>query len=228
MKKPMAVSLVLFAMMASAAAISYAVAPTAKMADRRGQFDLETRIPREFGDWKVDPTIVPLQVDPDTQARLNRIYNQTLSRTYINRDGERVMLSIAYGGDQSDNMGVHKPEVCYVAQGFDVRRNEVGEVATPHGNLPVRQLLAVTGARSEPITYWITIGDKITRPGIDQRLQELKIGLTGVVPDGMLVRVSTLDTDTSHAYGVQADFIRALIDRLPAADRARLIGTFNG
>lgn len=226
--KRMTLSVVLFALMASTAAVTYGVAPTVKMADQRGRFDLDARIPSEFGDWKIDPTVVPLQVDPDTQARLNRIYNQTLSRTYINRDGDRVMLSLAYGGDQSDSMGIHKPEVCYVAQGFDLRRNEVGEVSTAHGKLPVRQLLAVAGARSEPITYWITIGDKITRPGIDQRLQELKIGLTGVVPDGMLVRVSTIDTDTSHAYGVQAEFIRALMERLPAADRARLIGTFSG
>ncbi|WEF35678.1 exosortase-associated protein EpsI, B-type [Pseudoduganella chitinolytica] len=215
---------VLFALMASTAAITYAVAPTAKMADKRAKFDLDTGVPRNFGDWKVDPMVVPLQVDPDTQTRLNRIYNQTLSRTYMNSRGERVMLSIAYGGDQSDNMGVHKPEVCYAAQGFGIRDVKSAEVATDQGALPVRQLLAVAGARSEPITYWITIGDTITRPGFDQRLQELKIGLTGQVPDGMLVRVSSIDTDASRAYALQGEFIRALVGNLPAPDRARLIG----
>ncbi|AVR95975.1 exosortase-associated protein EpsI, B-type [Pseudoduganella armeniaca] len=224
MKKTNTLGIVLFALMASSAAITYAVAPTARMADKRAQFDLETRIPKSFGEWTVDPMVVPLQVDPDTQARLNRIYNQTLSRTYINSDGERVMLSIAYGGDQSDNMSVHRPEVCYTAQGFNIRTNVTTEVTTAQGTLPVRQLLAVAGARSEPITYWITVGDKITRPGFDQRLQELRIGLTGTVPDGMLVRVSSIDTDTKRAYELQTAFIRDLIGKLPAPDRARLIG----
>lgn len=226
--KKMTLSVVLFALMASTAAVTQGVAPTIKMADKRAPFNLETQIPKSFGEWHLDPTVIPLQVDPDTQARLNRIYNQTLSRTYINRDGERVMLSMAYGGDQSDQMGLHKPETCYSAQGFDVRSNVAVEVKLPQGALPARQLLAVAGARSEPITYWVTIGDKVTRSGIDQRLEEIRIGLTGTVPDGMLVRVSSIDTDTTHAYPVQEGFIRALIASLPAEDRARLIGVFNG
>ena len=226
--KRMTLSVVLFALMASTAAVTYGVAPTTKMADKRARFDLDSRVPKAFGEWRLDPTVVPLQVDPDTQARLNRIYNQTLSRTYINRDGERIMLSMAYGGDQSDQMGLHKPETCYSAQGFDIRSNVPVEVQLPQGMLPARQLLAVAGGRSEPITYWVTIGDKVTRSGIDQRLEEIRIGLTGTVPDGMLVRISTIDTDTTHAYRIQEEFIRSLIASLPAQDRARLIGIFNG
>jgi EpsI family protein len=226
--KKMTLSAVLFALMASTAAVTYGVVPTEKMADKRGRFYLETQIPKAFGEWRLDPTVIPLQVDPDTQARLNRIYNQTLSRTYVNRDGERVMLSMAYGGDQSDQMGLHRPEVCYTAQGFQVLSNAAGEVALPQGALPVQKLMAVSGTRSEPITYWVTIGDKVAHGGVDQRLQKLRIGLTGVIPDGMLVRVSTIDTDTKHAYGIQEEFIRSLIASLPPQDRARLIGSFNG
>ncbi|GGX82231.1 EpsI family protein [Massilia dura] len=224
--KRMTLSAVLFVLMASTAAVTYGVAPTAKMADKRARFDLETQIPQAFGEWRLDPTVIPLQVDPDTQARLNRIYNQTLSRTYINREGARVMLSMAYGGDQSDQMGLHKPETCYTAQGFDVRSNVPAEVQLQQGVLPVRNLLAVAGGRSEPITYWVTIGDKVTRSGIDQRIQELRIGLTGTIPDGMLVRVSTIDTDTTRAFGIHKDFVRSLIASLPPQERTRLIGTF--
>jgi EpsI family protein len=226
--KKMTLGAVLFALMASTAAVSYGVVPTERMADKRGRFDLESQIPKTFGEWRVDPTVIPLQVDPDTQARLDRIYNQTLSRTYVNRDGERVMLSMAYGGDQSDQMGLHKPETCYTAQGFQVSDNVATELALPQGHLPVRQLLAVAGTRSEPITYWVTIGDKVTHTGIEQRLLQLRIGLTGTVPDGMLVRVSTLDTDMKRAYGIQEQFIRSLISSLPPQDRARLIGALNG
>jgi len=51
---------------------------------------------------------VPLIANPEQEAQINKIYNQTLTRTYVNPTGERIMLSIAYGGDQTDNMAVHK------------------------------------------------------------------------------------------------------------------------
>jgi EpsI family protein len=36
----------------------------------------------------------------------------------INPQGYRIMLSIAYGKNQSDALQLHKPEICYPAQGF--------------------------------------------------------------------------------------------------------------
>lgn len=217
-------NLLLGALMLGAAILSRGVAPSVKMSDQRPAFSLETAIPQSFGEWRVDTSIVPLQVDPDTQSRLNKIYNQTLARTYINRSGERVMLSIAYGGDQSDNMSVHKPEVCYAAQGFRVDRDEYGELATPYGQLPVKRLLAVTGNRSEPITYWITVGNKISKVGLQQRLEQLRYGLTGTVADAMLFRVSSIDTDLPHSYQLQANFVNTLLANMGPAERSRLIG----
>ncbi|PHV27021.1 EpsI family protein [Janthinobacterium sp. BJB426] len=224
MNAALRMNMLLGALLLGAAILSHGVAPGVKMADQRPSFSLEAAIPQAFGDWRVDSSIVPLQVDPETQERLNKIYNQTLSRTYINAHGERVMLSIAYGGDQSDNMGVHKPEVCYAAQGFQVERDEYGELASAYGSLPVKRLLAVNGNRSEPITYWITIGDKISKVGMQQRLEQLRYGLTGTVADAMLFRVSSIDTDLPRAYRLQADFVNGLLASMPPAQRSRLIG----
>jgi len=103
-----------------AAGMALALKPTAKVADAGPKIDLEVLIPKTFGDWKMDETIVPLMANPSRKALIKKIYSQTLSRTYINSSGDRIMLSIAYGGDQSDNMSVHKPEVCYPAQGFQI------------------------------------------------------------------------------------------------------------
>ncbi len=88
--------------MLAAAGMALGLKPTEKVADAGPKVDLETLIPKAFGDWKIDETIVPLLVDPETQAKLDKIYNQTLTRTYVNSQGARIMLSIAYGGDQSD------------------------------------------------------------------------------------------------------------------------------
>ncbi len=228
MKKPMAVSLVLAALMLCSAAVTRALTPTARMADAQGRFSLEQMVPRAFGEWQVDARVMPLQVDAATQARLDKIYSQTLGRTYVNRNGERIMLSIAYGGDQGDNMGVHKPEVCYTAQGFTVSGARQGSLETGFGSLPVKRLFAVAGARQEPITYWITVGHKATMPGVEQRLQELRYGLSGTVPDGMLVRVSSIGADTGPAYALQDQFVRALLAALEPRARERLVGVFGG
>lgn len=228
MKKTTVVSLVLGVLMLSSAALTRALTPTARMADAQGRFQLEQLVPRSFGEWEVDAHVMPLQVDPATQAKLDKIYNQTLGRTYINQRGERIMLSIAYGGDQGDNMGVHKPEVCYTAQGFSVRDGQEGALETGFGRLPVKRLFAVAGARQEPITYWITVGRKATMPGVQQRLQELRYGLSGTVPDGMLVRVSSLGSDAGAAYALQQEFVRAMLQAMDAAGRTRLVGVFEG
>ena len=39
------------------------------------------------------------------------------------------------------------------------------------------------------------------------RLAQLRYTLTGEIPDGILVRVSSIDRDESGAYERQADFI---------------------
>ncbi len=226
MNKAIKVSVMVAALMVSSAAVTKALTPHHKMADQKAKFSLEQMIPTSFGDWRVDTSIVPLQVDPDTQARLDRIYNQTLSRTYVNRNGDRVMLSLAYGGDQSDNTGLHRPEVCYAAQGFQIKRNDGVELRTAYGILPVRRLMAVAGSRNEPITYWVTVGDKAVQAGMQQKMQQLRLGLSGTVPDGMLVRVSTIDTDTTNAYQMQDGFINAMLASVSATDRQRLAGAF--
>jgi EpsI family protein len=228
MKKSLIVSLVLGATMATSAVVAAALTPHVKIADMQAKFNLEDMVPRQFGEWRVDETIVPLQVDPETQAKLNRIYNQVLARTYINRDGERIMLSLAYGGDQGDNMGVHKPEICYAAQGFEITRAGADALHTDYGNLPLKRLMAVNGARYEPITYWITIGNKAVKPGLDQRLTELKYGLTGTIPDGMLVRISNISRDPDSAYKVHDRFVQDMLHAMREPGRTRLIGAFDG
>jgi EpsI family protein len=227
MKKLFFINLALGLAMVMTAALTTAMTPTTKIADLRESVDLEALIPSSFNDWQIDASIVPLQIDPKTQAQLDKLYNQVMARTYVNADGVRVMLSVAYGGDQSDHLSLHKPEVCYLAQGFEIKQNVAGETATQYGNLPTRQLLAVRGNRNEPITYWVTIGDKAVLSGINQKLQQLRYGLSGKVPDGMLVRVSTLGANTDQAYQVHAYFIQDMLASMDMQARDRLIGMFD-
>lgn len=224
LKKP----LWLGAVMCIAAGLTIAVTPTAKMADAGPKVDLEHMIPETFGDWRVDQSIVPLMVAPDVQAKLDKIYNQTLARTYVNRRGERVMLSIAYGGDQSDGMRAHRPEVCYTSQGFQIVRSLLDQIDTGYGALPVKRLVATSGRRSEPITYWMVVGKWIALSGFGQKLAQLRYGLTGTVPDGILFRVSTIDTEYEQAFAIQNSFVKDLLKAVQPSTRTRVAGALQG
>lgn len=202
----------------------FALKPTKHAADYAPKFDLDTGIPKSFADWKVDETIVPIQADPERLALINKIYNQTLSRTYVNSKGERVMLSIAYGGDQSDNMQVHRPEVCYTGNGFTMTDLTTVNFETGYGAIPVKRVLATMSSRVEPITYWITIGDSVEKNPALRKLQLLKFGLTGTIPDGLLFRVSSIGTQSSQ-YPVQQDFVATLLKSVTPEFRKRLIGS---
>ena len=66
------------------------------------------------------------------------------------------------------------------------------------------------GQRFEPVTYWTVVGDHITTTGVNKKLTEMRYGLRGRVPDGMLVRVSSIDRDSPRAHRIQAEFAAAM------------------
>jgi EpsI family protein len=209
--------------MVAAALLAIVLTPTRLTAATAPKIDLETMIPKQFGDWHQLQELDVIAVSPEVQANLNKIYQQTLARTYVNSKGEQIMLSLAYGGDQRDGMQVHKPEICYPAQGFQVTKLTNGTLDTGFSQIPVKRLLTTQGARIEPITYWIIIGDTVAIDNFKWKLDQLKYGLTGKIPDGMIFRVSSIG-NVESAYAIQEEFIRDLLKSLPAASRKHLIG----
>jgi len=216
----------IFGLMMLAAGAAYALKPRLLMADMRNAVNLEETIPRIFGNWKEDTKVIPVQVSPEIQATLDNVYDQTLARTYINSQGQRIMLSIAYGGTQSRSLQVHRPEVCYTAQGFQVRYVADTKIRLSSGaSVPVRHLESVLSVRSEPITYWIRMGDGIANTGLDQAFARYKYGLSGWIPDGTLFRVSSVNQNSKEAYSIQSAFITELYSALNAQTRGILFGT---
>jgi len=219
----------LMAIMFAASAGAVALRPTPMIDDKAVNIDLEAMVPKEFGGWRIDTGITPIMPSPDVEAALSRIYTQTLTRTYVNAAGQRIMLSIAYGSQQNDQLRVHQPEGCYVGQGFHIARpSEATEIATSMGPLHVTQLTATSGARREPITYWVRIGDSIARTQWEMKKIQLRYGLTGSIPDGMLVRVSSISPSDSEAFALQRDFINDLLSSVDASQRRELVGKIYG
>lgn len=224
MKKPFIVSLMLGLLMVLSAVLTLAVTPSADIADARSQLDLEAMIPGSFGDWEIDSSAETLMVNPEVNETINKLYSETLSRTYTNTQGERVMLSIAYGRDQKKDLQVHRPEICYRSNGFSISELTKTFVDTTIGRVPVMRLVAKQGARNEPITYWIRVGDSLTRGWFEQKVALISYGLTGEVPDGLLFRVSTISSDEQESYRVQQIFLTALLQAVKSEDRHWLVG----
>ncbi len=217
---------VLVACMVGAAIAGEVMRPDLRLAEIKPRIALDTQIPQSFGDWRVDTAIRPVVPDPSLQAMLDSLYSQTLARTYINRAGERVMLSIAYGSDQSNEAtAVHRPEFCYSAQGFRVRATGTALLTIGQTQVPVARVVAQLGQRNEPITYWVTLDEAATLPGLGRKLEQIRYGLKGQIPDGMLVRVSSISTSETNAHALQQQFLDQLYTAVPAEVRGRYFGT---
>lgn len=218
------VATVMAAMMVSVSLASSALKPTAHLADDRKRVDLSALLPERFGDWHEDVQPLAQLVNPQQKETLDKIYSQVLTRSYINAAGYRIMLSVAYGIDQSDNMQVHKPEICYPAQGFQLWNTQRGSLHTEFGDIPVRRLVTSLGPRHEPVTYWTTVGDNAVNSGLEKKLAEMRYRLTGKIPDGLLFRVSSIDGNDARAFSTQDSFVNQLMSATAREARTRLGG----
>lgn len=189
-----------------------------------GERRLVEVIPESFGDWRLDKSIIPVAPDPGVLRMINQIYSDTLARTYVNSQGQRIMLSLSYGRRQDDSMRLHQPEGCYTGQGFAVTREGTASVNTTRGATPVTRLFAVMGMRKEPITYWMVIGGKHAISPFEAKLSQLRFGLHGYIPDGLLVRVSSISPDLNLSYDLHDQFIRELTAAVPADYQAGMLG----
>ena len=212
--------LLLFALMA----LTATAAPFLRPVPPATSPDLEALIPASFGGWRLDSSDLPVAPAPDVQANLDRLYRQIVSRTYVNDAGERVMLLVAYGGDQSDALKAHRQESCYAAQGFAIDGLQHARLPVAGREIPVTRMHAVRGERSEPVTYWFTMGDRVVLGRAERLEVQLENGLAGRIPDGMLVRVSNLSGDAPASYALHQSFVAALAAALAPADATRLVG----
>jgi EpsI family protein len=187
--------------------------------------DVEALLPKRFGHWVVDPNIIPLAVSPDVEQMLSTIYDRTVSRTYVNPQGKRMMVSVAYGANQSRALQLHKPEVCYAAQGFRIRDVHKSNWEAGGVNIPTMHVVGQMGPRVEPVTYWMRIGDDIARGWYEQNLVRLKYGTRGYIPDGVLFRVSSIDANPAAAYELQRQFIDEMMAAMTPQARDFFLGS---
>ncbi len=187
---------------------------------------LEAIIPRTFGPWLARD--VGDLVAPKTEDSLAaKLYSQTVSRIYAaGNDGPRIMVLLAYGDTQSDDLQLHRPEVCYPAFGFGISDNRPTFVeAGPGVAVPGRSLLAHRPDHLESIVYWSRLGEYFPLTGTDQQYARLRTAMRGDIADGLLARFSMISDDQRSTVGILSAFAGAMIRAVAPAHRPVLIGT---
>lgn len=193
-------------------------------AARSAMIALEEAVPQHVGRWTMRTAPLPEQAAGEVRPAADAAAQQVIARTYVDDAGRWVMLAISYGVDPNGLQG-HRPEYCYQGQGFSIDGSRDEQLALGDGRLPVRRLVATRGVRHEPITYWMTVGRKAVRPGLERKLEQLRATLGGRFPEGMVVRVSSLGHNVAEGHALQVEFIQALLGALEPGTRARLAGT---
>ena len=225
--KPLALALVLALLMIGAALAPSAVTLSPSSNRTEPPFVLEQLVPASFAGWRVVEHGSAQVVNPQTRQLLDKLYSQELTRTYVSGDGYMIMLSIAYGADQRGDLGLHQPDLCYPAQGFTITERLRSTISTDGGKVNVERLEAQQGTRVEPITYWVRIGEQnITGTSLfGRRLEDLRFALKGHAPDGLLFRVSSIDTQRERAFARQDQFVSDLLGAVRPSARTSLVGT---
>lgn len=209
--------------MLAAAGTAFALAPRERLVLLAEDQTLEAIVPSQIADWQDRPS--DAFILPKTPGSLaDRLYNQTLTRLYVSERGLPVMLVIAYGAVQNDQLQLHRPEVCYQAVGFNIRSSVPKALPLGRADLPMRALEAVSTTRVESILYWTRIGDDLPADGGSQRMVKLRQQMAGYLADGVLVRMSSAVPASDAVFDELARFAEAMVGAIAREDRDVLIG----
>lgn len=165
-------------------------------------------IPKTVGRWssrKSSEIVLP----PNDEA--NKIYENIETRIYEGPDLPSMMLLIAFSSTQQDDIQVHRPEVCYPASGYPILQNRPIQFDFRSTTITGRELLADRGGLKERIVYWVRVGNSFPTTWRQQRLSMAMQHLQGVIPDGTLFRLSTVEGPDESKQDVILNFIEAFL-----------------
>ena len=133
------------------------------------------------------------------------------------------MLLLAQNGGQTGFLQIHRPEVCYTAGGYQI------SAVTPHPirvgpiTVPANRMDASSGGPTEHVIYWTRVGNEVPASWRQQKIAVAEQNLKGLIPDAILVRVSTVNDDADAALAAIDEFVGALIRSIPPSRRSVFI-----
>lgn len=205
------------------AGAAYALAPR-RAEHRLANLKLGELIPTAIPPWRFGSDEGVVVARPE-EAYATDGYDQVVARTYDALGLPSVMLLIAYGSTQGATLQLHRPETCYPAQGFRLSDFSAPDLeflsASP---VQTRRFTAVRDNRVERLIYWTRIAESFPRNTAGEYRAILGSVLRGTIPDGVLVRISTITPDIAAADKALAAFASGLIVSASTAGRQILLG----
>ncbi len=187
-----------------AAGVAYARQPQAAPS-QLGKAGLDGIIPKNFGNWKFETTSGLVLPPPDATA--DRLYDEVLTRVYTRADNEVVMFLVAYSSVQDGLLQLHRPEVCYPVGGYQLSQTVIQPITLVDGDkVPARAFTASSAMRVEQVLYWTRLGSSLPTSWSEQRWAVVVENLNGLIPDGVLVRMSCVEQDSEKAYALLREF----------------------
>jgi len=186
---------------------------------------LDQVAPQTVGAWTARD--VGNLVAPVEGSLAAKLYGQLVERVYTDAaTGRELMVLLAYGDTQSNDLQLHRPETCYPAFGFRLTASRPANLRlSPAAVLPARALVAESPGRRECIVYWTRLGDFLPVDDKEQGLARLRTALSGYVADGVLARFSVLADDPAAGVAAASAFIPPFVRAIAAAHRPALIGS---
>lgn len=194
---------------ASVAGVAAARLPN-KNLDYLGKQKLESVIPNKIGRWNYVSSS-GLVVPPEDQM-IRALYSQLVTRVYSDGSGPPIMLLVAQSATQTGILQIHRPEICYTAGGYQLSAIEPHVVGLPWGALPTLSMSATSDSRTEQLVYWTRIGDRLPKSWREQRMVVAMDNLRRIIPDAIMVRVSTFGNDKARALASMDEFIVSLMN----------------
>ena len=185
--------------------------------------DIESNTPASVGKWRQVPS-ASIQVGLSTTTNdINQPYDQTVMKTFTDGDGHVIYLALAWGRHQRQEVKIHRPELCYPAQGMAVESiKSINFPLSAPGQGPIsgkRLITSKGGGQVELVSYWIRIGSSYSSSAWQTRMHIMQEGLAGKVTDGILVRVSqrvARDQNFEDVFARQEQFIADFYKSSPA------------
>jgi EpsI family protein len=189
--------------------------------DYLGRHKLDDVVPKTIGPWKF-VAASGLVVPPEDQLS-RMLYSQLLTRVYSDGENPPVMLLIAQSGSQTGVLQVHRPETCYTAGGYQILSLVPHAIQVGSSVLAANAMDAVAEGVTEHVLYWTRVGDRVPASWRDQKIAVAEQNLRGIIPDAILVRVSTVSNDPDAARARLDAFARALVGSVPPTRRSVFI-----
>ena len=189
----------------------------------RPEGSLDSTVPSQFCSWKsqYDPTLV---VPPSEDSLTARLYDDLLMRRYRDQEtGLEVFFLAAYGANQTDDLQLHRPEACYPAVGLPITQRAPDSLVYRQRTIPAVSLMSEIPGRIEKILYWSRLADRFPISAAQQRQIKLDLAFDGKIPDGILVRLSTISRTAEESRSDLKAFAMAMLDAMEPAARQTLI-----